>query len=326
MKVYLESIGCAPPWHDQLILLRDLASKDKVGRHCVVAERVSADIVLSVFHEDPRFCNLAYPLEHDRRRFAFCSYDNGFPALPGLYPSLTPWNADSRFARSAPYLPKPWDDDDVDLDRKDPAFLFSFVGSALTSPIRRRILDLRHKRGFVRDSSNDDGYRSAQPQDVYQRFQKSYRTVLADSQFVLCPRGVGTSSIRLFETMRAGRVPVVISDHWIPPLRVPWEEFIVCIPEKEIAGIPRRLESLAERAREMGHRARQQWEMNFSENRVFNWLVDQVVEMGRVDAGAFRKWKARRLTDWRNLRRVTLPILKQKTLRTAGRYWNRAPG
>jgi hypothetical protein len=319
MKVYLEAVGTAPPWHDQLMLLRDLASKDDLGRHCLVSDRASADIVLAVFHEDPRFYNLVYNLEHDDRRFVFCTYDNGFPALPGLYPSLTPWNADLRFARSAPYLPKPWDDEDVQLNRNDRTYLFSFVGSVLTSAIRRRVLELRHPRGLIRDSSNDDAYRSAQPQEIYRRFHQSYRVILADSAFVLCPRGVGASSIRLFETMRAGRVPVVISDQWMPPSGIPWDEFIVRIREKELETIPEHLESLEGRARDMGRLARQQWELNFSESRIFNWMVEQIAEMGRVDYRAFQRWKARKLLAWRNLRRVTLPILKRRALRSAAR-------
>ncbi len=31
------------------------------------------------------------------------------------------------------------------------------------------------------------------------------------------PRGIGASSVRIFEAMRAGRAPVIISDDWIVP-------------------------------------------------------------------------------------------------------------
>ena len=35
--------------------------------------------------------------------------------------------------------------------------------------------------------------------------------MLRQSKFVICPRGVGTSSIRLFECLRAGRVPIIVA-------------------------------------------------------------------------------------------------------------------
>jgi Exostosin family len=50
-----------------------------------------------------------------------------------------------------------------------------------------------------------------------ENFLNRYITVLQQSAFILCPIGKGPSSMRIFEAMRAGRAPVIISDAWDPP-------------------------------------------------------------------------------------------------------------
>ena len=68
---------------------------------------------------------------------------------------------------------------------------------------------------------------------------------------ILCPRGEGTSSIRLFESLRMGRPPVIISDQWVPPEGPAWDTFSVRIPERRIHTIPDRLTELEHQAEMM---------------------------------------------------------------------------
>lgn len=314
MKVYLEAVGHRSAWHDQLRRLEQFAREDDTGRHSLVSDMEAADIILTVFHDNPLFSRV----KCDKRRFIFCSYDTGFPILPGLYPSVTPWNFDPAFARSSPYLPDPWEQDAEELAKKSPEYLFSFVGSALTWPIRERVLRLRHPRAVVRDTSADAGYRRDQPAEIYQDFRQSYQNLLASSRFVLCPRGLGVSSIRLFETMRAGRVPVIIADDWLPPAGPCWPDFTVRIREEDLETIPRQLESLENEAEEMGALARREWEKYFSERTIFNWMVEQLAAMQEAEKNSgrsFRRWKAGRLLDRRNFRSVGLEIIKHQAKR-----------
>ena len=54
------------------------------------------------------------------------------------------------------------------------------------------------------------------------------------TRFVLCPRGQGVSSIRLFEVMKSGRVPVIISDAFVPPAlqgRTGWTDAAIFVRE-----------------------------------------------------------------------------------------------
>jgi hypothetical protein len=320
VEVYLERVGAIAPWHDQWLRLRQFAEQDAVGRHRLIEDREDADIILSVFNTDPRYAPLAW----DERRFAYSHDDLAFPVHPGIYPSLTPWNAHPVFARSGPFFLRPPEETGQDSRLRPGRYLFSFVGAARTSPIRQQILALQQPRGLVRDSSQDEAYKGGQPQTTYQRFRRSYQTILAESLFVLCPRGVGASSWRLFETMRAGRAPVVISDTWVPPAGVPWEEFSVRIAEREIGQIPARLEALEEHAPAMGARAREVWDQHFSEMRIFDWLIEQIAAMQQARAamqvdGRFRAWRMRKMVDRRNLRQVTLPWLKRSLLRRTGK-------
>ena len=56
------------------------------------------------------------------------------------------------------------------------------------------------------------------------------------------PRGLGVSSVRLFDTMRMARVPVILSDEWVEPIGPAWREFSLRIPERDFHCIPDLLE------------------------------------------------------------------------------------
>jgi hypothetical protein len=78
--------------------------------------------------------------------------------------------------------------------------------------------------------------------------EQEYRDVLSETIFSLCPSGSGPNSIRLWESLEYGCIPVILSD----TLRLPgdqalWEDAAVFVPEsaEAIAALPRRLESLA---------------------------------------------------------------------------------
>jgi hypothetical protein len=44
-----------------------------------------------------------------------------------------------------------------------------------------------------------------------------YNEVLSDSVFSLCPEGAGPNTLRLWESLAIGAIPVVIADDWLPP-------------------------------------------------------------------------------------------------------------
>jgi hypothetical protein len=78
-----------------------------------------------------------------------------------------------------------------------------------------------------------------------------FRDVLLHSVFSLCPSGSGPNSIRLWESLGAGAIPVIISDTLaLPGPAALWEEAAVFCPETEeaIKALPVQLATMAEDA------------------------------------------------------------------------------
>ncbi|MFM6205180.1 exostosin family protein, partial [Planktothrix sp.] len=68
--------------------------------------------------------------------------------------------------------------------------------------------------------------------------------ILKQSVFSLCPSGSGPNSIRLWESIGYGSIPVVLSDTYLPPGDLDlWESAVVVCPEQsdEIKALPERL-------------------------------------------------------------------------------------
>lgn len=202
-----------------------------------------------------------------RKALVFDGLDNPFPVVPGIYVGLRQdGTQDGRFEGG--YYPRVADQQRLLVGRersRAPDLLFSFCGAARNDPkVRGDVMRLRHVRGMVRD-------RNANQSD----HDETYAEILHRSQFVLCPRGLGPSSWRLFEAMRVGCVPVIISDDWAPPQGVDWASCSVRVPEASIAGIPALLEQLEPKAEAMGRAARETYERHFSRDGAFPWLVSR---------------------------------------------------
>ena len=167
-----------------------------------------------------------------------------------------------------------------------PDLLFSFVGRAANANrVRSAILNLRHSQALLLDRNSNQS-----------ESDDDYIQTLARSKFVLCPRGIGPSSWRLFETMRMGRVPVVISDDWVPPGGIDWESFVVRVPEAEVNSIPERLTELEPEWAARGRRARSEWERCLSYERLFGWIGERstaIVE--RVQATSYKASLAKQI-------------------------------
>lgn len=79
------------------------------------------------------------------------------------------------------------------------------------------------------------------------RDARDFDALMRDTKFALVPRGYGLHSYRLWESLHAGAVPVVIADGWVLPFEddIDWESCAVLVREDEIAGLPDRLRALA---------------------------------------------------------------------------------
>jgi hypothetical protein len=64
---------------------------------------------------------------------------------------------------------------------------------------------------------------------------------LFGSDYVLCVRGAGNYSIRLFETMAAGRVPVIVDTDLVLPCadEIDWRRLAVWVPLEQLDRLDR---------------------------------------------------------------------------------------
>ena len=295
--------------------LRELAASDTVGKHTITDDADSADLVLfaeSAWRNELLWEARRHPLVRRYREKCFvqCELDGVIPFLPGVYTAVPRrWHRNDRI-RSGPYL---WMYSNPAVAYRPegaaPRWLFSFVGDARTHPVRRDVLDLDHPRAFIEDAG---GYRSVPKgtPGAADAYRASYADTLQASMFVLCPRGVSPSSVRVFEVMRSGRAPVIISDAWVPPAGPDWSSFSVSVSESDVTSIPARLEALEQEAAAMGRRARQEWEAWFADEVVFHHTVEACLDIARTRTQPERRlrWTAYRA------------LLEPRTLVNAARY------
>src|SRR5262249_44306752 len=106
--------------------------------------------------------------------------------------------------------------------------------------------------------------------------KRRYSDLLWSARFILCPRGQGTGSIRLFEVLKAGRVPIIISDEYVlPQLRGPtgWSDGALIVGEGAISEIPALIQRKMEAWPRMAANARRIWEENFAEETIIDYLA-----------------------------------------------------
>ncbi len=144
-------------------------------------------------------------------------------------------------------------------------YLYSFVGAyspdGYLTGVRQWIFDLpsRPDALVVRRSAwhyesavyeqQIGGMRPDPARDAHHRqMAADFDAVMRDSIFSLCPSGSGPNSIRLWESLGFGSIPVLLAD----TLRLPgspeeWDEAIVRVPEtrEAVAALPGRLAELA---------------------------------------------------------------------------------
>lgn len=208
------------------------------------------------------------------RIFVYSATDRPIPLLPGIYTSLRRRDYHPERTRTGHYLSSHLTVPPLtSRPHSERRWLFSFVGDANTAEVRGALLTLQHPDGLCRDVSSLSRAVWARGGAELKEFVEQYGETLSQSRFALCPRGIGTGSIRLFEAMRAGCAPVILADEWIAPEGPDWASFSLRVKEAEAATIPALLARHAHASAEWGRRARQAWEDWFSDEASFRSLV-----------------------------------------------------
>ena len=218
---------------------------------------------------------------HQDKIFIYHAGDQ-YPSLPGVYSSIRAEWVRRGWALGGHYVSKgiaKFDFACLAPDQRD--ILFSFVGSSRTHPIREQLLRLDHPRSFLFDSSSKAEQMPwyDKEQKTVQQLRQQFQDVMDRSQFVLCPRGISPCSIRVFEAMQAGCVPVIIADDLVFPQGPDWSTLSVIVAERDIATIPKLLEQLEPRLADMSLASRKAWEDFFSPQSSFETLVNWCAQL-----------------------------------------------
>ncbi|NND90753.1 MAG: exostosin family protein [Granulosicoccus sp.] len=261
--------------HTCLKRVFELQALDRHREFSLTSDPAAADAI--IFIENTQFSDigfsalLAHPLvsQYPEKVFMYNEADLAWPVLPGLYCSLASELANEDHLVAFPYLTVANTGiSEIYQSNARRKWLYSFVG-ARSHPLRRQLLTLGSDDARIVDTSGFCTWNPAQASRY--AYQKLYTDTMASSKFVLCPRGVGPASLRLYETMEAGRVPVIISDSWAPPPQVDWS-FAVRIPESQVATIPDVLRELEPEWLERGEAARKTWGSAYAPEQLFHSL------------------------------------------------------
>ena len=129
--------------------------------------------------------------------------------------------------------------------RKD--LLYSFIGfdstSLIGSPLRSTVFSMTHPPNTVvkaRPSWHWDRRCNPRRTSAREHEEKSeYQAYLSRSRYSLCPRGYDPSSIRFWESLQAGAIPILLSDSMILPEGIDWDPCIVRVLEEDVTEVPR---------------------------------------------------------------------------------------
>lgn len=119
---------------------------------------------------------------------------------------------------------------------KDCVNLCAFTGCLDTHPLRRKLPktfdNIKDNKIFDPTSK----FFCHLPLENQKIMQLKWTEALQTSKFILCPRGCGLNSIRFFEALSFGRIPVLIADDAKLPLEdiIDYDDFVVKVPELDI--------------------------------------------------------------------------------------------
>lgn len=286
MSVYLtsaypfsEQTNFAPQW------LVEHASEE--GRKFLAESPEAADAILFVeAHpgEDPylmRVHHSALNREFPQKCVLYHDADYTVTRMRTISPSVWRWQFDHRFNRSVHYVARLCPNAVLDAASAPLPdsfrYLYSFMGSVRTHKIRKSVLELPSDDAFLLDTSGMNAWEMSL--EERQAFQSRFLDVMVDSLFVLCPRGVGPSSYRLFETMQIGRVPVIIADEWMAPDFVDWSSCSIRVAEADVASIPEILRVHRDSGRELARNAQEVWRKYFSPEASLETLAKAALEV-----------------------------------------------
>lgn len=290
LTVYLVQENDVPTIHTSTIKpvyqsILHTAQEDKHGRYRLTDSPDAADFILALVGGQNYGCchsllwQSAFFHRYHHKFYVYCPEDFPIPLFPGIYPAASRFWVKIGWIQGGNYLQGHHYQFEFVKRTLPRDLLFSFIGTSENNAIRAEILRLKHKRSLLKDTGSRFWYLQSS-KVVEDRFHE-YEDVLVRSRFALCPSGLAPSSLRLFEAMKAGCVPVIISDALILPEGPDWNSFSLRVSESKVSTIPTLLEELEPLSDTMGKLSRQAWEDFYSPQTSFNTVGNILAELDR---------------------------------------------
>jgi len=152
----------------------------------------------------------------------------------------------------------------------DRDLLYSFVGGhqeGYISDIRKRIFDLSARSDVLIEhtgrwhfnsivySDRQNKARDETMDEGHMERTLNYNRTLLRSRYSLCPSGSGPNSIRLWESLAAGSIPVVLADTLDLPKHKLWRDAAVFLKEADLGGIDAVLAKITPKREELMRRS-----------------------------------------------------------------------
>lgn len=149
--------------------------------------------------------------------------------------------------------------DMLSISRK---YLYSFQGAYnprdYLTDIRKRIFEMKHQENcYVKNiggwhydpvvysnKQNKNGELNENKNSIERTNQ--YNQLLLNSRFSLCPSGSGPNSIRFWESLAIGSIPILLADTLDLPNHELWKDAIIRILENKLEELPIILSSITE--------------------------------------------------------------------------------
>lgn len=150
------------------------------------------------------------------------------------------------------------------VENRDPAskaVLASFIGADAkhyVSDTRQRLRPLANEPGFVVRVTDrwhfeqvvyNEQIGGQQPAQDGNDAMASYNALLSDSVFSLCPAGAGANTLRLWESLAVGSVPVLCGPQPMLPVGgslspIDWDRIVVRVPDEQLPTLPSLLRAI----------------------------------------------------------------------------------
>jgi len=170
------------------------------------------------------------------------------------------------------------------LNSNKKKYLTSFIGQHKSFYLTQTRVEIfntfnKYKDCFIkrRDDWHYEGivYRNQHTTNV--GYEIEYKKVLKDSKFSLCPSGSGPNSIRIWESMSYGSIPVILADTLVLPLikNINWQDYFIIWKEKDLDHLHRHLINFpAEKREKMSNNCIALYNLYFAPNKMHLQIIE----------------------------------------------------